>query len=222
MPFGWSSALIVGRGAGKTNHVIGIFRCTYFDLYHQCHSFPDTGRHVIRFVSDKRGEENTAEGRHARDAAASFTTGIAPLAASRETLSRPRRRATSTTVAGGAMESWCAAPWENGWGGRDRTYNLRSQSPSLCQLSYAPKERPGAGEAKGQTRRYCDLRVSASSTADACAPCANRLSYARPCGRHGSETRRGAATNAYSRHIRPAHGQCRGGLHRPDQWYHHR
>ena len=26
----------------------------------------------------------------------------------------------------------------NGWGGRDRTYNLRSQSPSLCQLSYAP------------------------------------------------------------------------------------
>ena len=26
----------------------------------------------------------------------------------------------------------------DGWGGRDRTYNLRSQSPSLCQLSYAP------------------------------------------------------------------------------------
>ena len=124
-----------------------------------------------------------------------------------------------------AMRHWVCdrcAFGGNGWGGRGRTYNLRSQSPSLCQLSYAPKERPGAGEAKGQTRRYCDLRVSASSTADACAPCANRLSYARPCGRHGSETRRGAATNAYSRHIRPAHGQCRGGLHRPDQWYHHR
>lgn len=28
----------------------------------------------------------------------------------------------------------------NGWGGRTRTYNLRSQSPSLCQLSYAPEE----------------------------------------------------------------------------------
>ena len=81
-----------------------------------------------------------------------------------------------------------------------RPANLRSQSPSFCQLSYAPKVRAGkpAGTA-GTTRRA----VSASSTADAlralCRPTFLRSTIRASRVRNPA---RRAAANAYSRRTR--------------------
>ena len=108
--------------------------------------------------------------------------------------------------------------WMPGWGARGRTSNLRSQSPSLCQLSYAPGEAGARGGAK--RRRQHSFELSAWSTADAYAPCANRPSCAPPHGRRGSGNRPGAAANAMPHHNRPAPGQCHDELRPPDRWCH--
>src|SRR3569832_2431507 len=53
--------------------------------------------------------------------------------------------------------------------------------------------------------------INASSTADACAPCAGRPSCAPPRGRRGGGGRRGAGGGAAGRRAPPARGRGRGG-----------
>ena len=139
-------------------------------------------------------------------------------------------RATFLALRAG-VEPLRSAPWRQqdmggwplrgrriGWGARGRTWNLRSQSPSLCQLSYAPRigaEGPGGPGP-------CAKRVSASSTVDACAPCADRPSCARRRARRGSGSLPDATGNAFPRHARPVRAQCHGGSRRPGLWCHRR
>ena len=74
-------------------------------------------------------------------------------------------------------------------------------------LSVSPSSPPVGGGLAG--------KISAWSIADACAPCADRPSYARPCGRRGSAGRPGAGGHAGTRRIPAGRGRCRGGWRPP-------
>ena len=99
-----------------------------------------------------------------------------------------------------------------GWGWRIRTSTdgVRVRSPAVRRIPKClePPDRRLRGH------------INAWSTADACAPCADRPSYVQPHGHRGSGSRHDASGCAALRRSRRGRGQCRDGWRRPDRWYH--
>ena len=101
-----------------------------------------------------------------------------------------------------------------GWGWRIRTSTdgVRVRSPAVRRI-------PNWVEPAGlKPATSSDLLFNASSTADACAPCADRPFCAQPRVRPGSGNRTGASSCAGPRRTQKEHGRCRGESHPPDRW----